>query len=58
MPHPPYSPDLAPCDFYLFPMVKRKLESAQVVDNDHHFECMQEVLESVNQAQLNQSFHA
>jgi hypothetical protein len=29
-----------------------------VVDNDHHFECMQEVLESVNQAQLNQSFHA
>ena len=21
-PHPPYSPDLAPCDFWLFPKVK------------------------------------
>jgi hypothetical protein len=39
-------------------MVKRKLESAQVIDNDHRFECMQEILESINQAHLNQSFHA
>lgn len=23
--HPPYSPDLAPCDFYLFPITKNKL---------------------------------
>jgi len=22
LPHPPYSPDLAPCDFYLFPKLK------------------------------------
>jgi hypothetical protein len=26
MPHPAYSPDLAPCDFYLFSTVKRKLK--------------------------------
>lgn len=24
-PHPPYSPDLAPCDFFLFPKLKRRL---------------------------------
>ncbi len=23
--HPPYSPDLAPCDFFLFPLLKKKL---------------------------------
>jgi len=26
LPHPPYSPDLAPCDFYLFPNLKSKLK--------------------------------
>jgi hypothetical protein len=25
-PHPPYSPDLAPCDFALFPKLKMKLK--------------------------------
>ncbi|KAI8430490.1 hypothetical protein MSG28_000750 [Choristoneura fumiferana] len=25
-PQPPYSPDLAPCDFYLFPKIKEKLK--------------------------------
>lgn len=27
--HPPYSPDLAPCDFFLFPQVKRQLKGKQ-----------------------------
>jgi histone-lysine N-methyltransferase SETMAR len=26
LPHPPFSPDLAPCDFYLFPKLKSKLK--------------------------------
>jgi hypothetical protein len=26
IPHPPYSPDLAPCDFALFPKLKTKLK--------------------------------
>jgi hypothetical protein len=47
IPHPPYSPDLAPCDFFLFPKLKLKLkgrrfdtideiqdESQKVLDND------------------------
>jgi hypothetical protein len=25
-PHPPYSPDLAPCDFFLFPKLKTHLK--------------------------------
>lgn len=25
LPHPPYSPDLAPCDFWLFPLMKQNL---------------------------------
>jgi len=26
IPHPPYSPDLEPCDFFLFPKMKLKLK--------------------------------
>jgi hypothetical protein len=26
VPHPPYSPDLAPSDFFLFPKLKMKLK--------------------------------
>jgi len=26
VPHPPYSPDLAPSDFFLFPKLKKKLK--------------------------------
>ena len=26
VPHPPYSPDLAPCDFYMFPKMKLQLK--------------------------------
>ena len=36
-PHPPYSPDLAPCDFWLFPKVKitmkgKRFESIQDIE--------------------------
>ena len=35
-PHPPYSPDLAPCDFRLFPKLKSKLKG-------HHFGTMEKI---------------
>jgi len=35
-PHPPYSPDLALCDFWLFPKVKMTM-------NGKHFESIQDV---------------
>ena len=36
LPHPPYGPDLAPCDFYLFPKLKSKLKG-------HHFRMMENI---------------
>jgi hypothetical protein len=27
--HPPYSPDLAPCDFFLFPKIKSALKGVR-----------------------------
>jgi len=36
LPHPPYSPDLAPCHFYLFPKLKSKLKG-------HHFRTMENI---------------
>jgi hypothetical protein len=36
IPHPPYSPDLAPCDFFLFPKMKLKLKC-------HRFDTIEEI---------------
>jgi hypothetical protein len=36
IPHPPYSPDLAPCDFALFPKLKMKLKG-------RHFEAVSDI---------------
>lgn len=43
-PHPPYSSDLAPCDFWLFPKVKAAMRGK-------HFESIQDIKEAVT-AQL------
>ncbi|UYV61773.1 hypothetical protein LAZ67_1006451 [Cordylochernes scorpioides] len=32
MPQPPYSPNLAPCDFFLFPKLKRPMKGRRVLD--------------------------
>jgi histone-lysine N-methyltransferase SETMAR len=32
VPHPPYSPDLAPCDFFLFPRLKSTLKRKRFQD--------------------------
>jgi len=32
MDHPPYSPDLAPCDFWLFPKLKNALKGQRFAD--------------------------
>jgi hypothetical protein len=41
IPHPPYSPDLAPCDFFLFPKIEEiQAESQRVLDTlkEKHFQ--------------------
>ena len=30
--HPPYSPDLAPCDFFIFPRMKKVLKRKRFAD--------------------------
>lgn len=40
--HPPYSPDLAPSDFYLFPHLKKFLRGTRFSSND-------EVIGTVNE---------
>ena len=37
VPHPPYSPDLAPADFFLFPKLKRKCDKRTA---RHHRKCI------------------
>lgn len=34
LPHPPYSPDLAPCDFFLFPNLKKSLAGKKFLSNE------------------------
>ncbi|EFN76504.1 Histone-lysine N-methyltransferase SETMAR, partial [Harpegnathos saltator] len=34
LPHPPYSPDLAPCDFFLFPNLKKSLAGQKFESNE------------------------
>ena len=40
VPHRPYSPDLSPCNFCLFPMLKEKLTGC-------HYETIEEMKEAV-----------
>ncbi len=34
LPHPPYTPDLAPCDFFLFPNLKKSLAGQKFESNE------------------------
>ncbi|GFW63113.1 histone-lysine N-methyltransferase SETMAR [Trichonephila clavipes] len=33
LPHPPYSPDKTPCDFWLFPQLKKPLRGKRFASN-------------------------
>jgi hypothetical protein len=46
-PHPPYSPDLAPLDFYLFGDVKRCLAGVSFEDADQLLVTVEGVLEGI-----------
>jgi len=42
--HPPYSPDLTPCDFYLFPKIKLVLKETHFVSVENMKAKMMEIL--------------
>jgi hypothetical protein len=52
VPQLPYSPDLAPSDFYLFGKVKNRLEQIQASDADDFFEQLEEILSSISVEEL------
>jgi hypothetical protein len=58
MSHPPYSPDLAPSDFYLFGTVKNQLEHIQLSEHDDFFEKLYEILQSIPKEELARVFTA
>jgi hypothetical protein len=58
MPQPPYSHDLAPSDFYLFPTVTERLERIQLADEDQFFESLQEILNGLDHEELKAVFRA
>ncbi len=45
--HPPYSPDLAPCDFFLFPLLKSKLRGRHFPDLNSLKAEVQQVLQKI-----------
>jgi hypothetical protein len=58
IPHPPYSPDLAPCDFALLPKLKmklkgRRLETVSIIQRES-----QAVLDSFQDNDFHDAFDA
>jgi transposase len=46
-PHPPYSPDLAPCDFYLFGYIKGQLRGQSFDDGESLLRAIEAIFQSI-----------
>lgn len=58
LPHPPYSPDLAPSDFHLFPKMKLELSGRRFTSNGDVIEAVEEFLESKDSTFYEQGIRA
>jgi hypothetical protein len=47
VPQPPYSPDFAPCDFFLFGYLKQYLEGKHFTREDHVITAVMEVFDKI-----------
>jgi len=56
IPHPPYSPDLAPCDFFLFPRMKRAMKGKRFADVEAVKATSQKVLEDITLEEFQKCF--
>ena len=54
--HPPYSPDLAPCDFWLFPKPKEKLKGYRYETIEEMKEAVTKVIDTLTQKDFHGSF--
>jgi len=50
--HPPYSPDLAPCDFFLFPRMKKGLKGKRFADMEEVKKKTMEALKGITLEEL------
>ena len=56
VPHPPYSPDLAPCDFWLFPKLKENLTGNRYSTIEDMKEAVTRVLNTLTQEDFQGAF--
>ena len=56
VPHPAYSPDLAPCDFYMFPKMKLRLKGRHFVSIEEVQAESQQVLNMLTLADFSECF--
>lgn len=54
--HPPYSPDLAPCDFFLFPLVKSVLRGRHFSDVNELSVAIQHAISEIPTESFKESF--
>ncbi|GFV97811.1 histone-lysine N-methyltransferase SETMAR [Trichonephila clavipes] len=52
LPHPPYSPDKTPCDFWLFPQLKKPLEGKRFTSNKACAKVAEPILIKLSQNEL------
>ena len=56
VPHPPYSPDLAPCDFWLFPKLKGNLRGCCYETTEEMKEAVTKVIDTLTQEDFHEAF--
>ena len=56
VPHPPYSPDLAPCNFCLFPKLKEKLRGCRYETIEEMKEAVTKVIDTLTQEDFHGAF--
>ena len=56
VPQPPYSPDLAPCEFWLFPKPKEKLRGCRYETIEVMKEAVTKVIDTLTQEECHWTF--
>lgn len=58
LPHPPYSPDLAPCNFFLFPRIKKEPEGKSFNSVESLARAVQAVVDDIPKEDYEKSFQS
>jgi hypothetical protein len=56
MPHPPYSPDIAPSDFFLFDALKYKPQGCSYDSANEHFSAITDLMGNLEKSLLHRVF--